>query len=544
MNNRIARNQVMLFLTIIIIVFFFYLLNLFTPENTDDYIYKFYFHDGHVDTTTRIKKIADIIHSQICHYQIWNGRSFVHAIVQLFTGIIGKNIFNPINTFVFLSFLLLLCKCGHCKITASSILVCLLFSLLFMPAFGVCFLMMTGSINYLWASVAILVFLLLLENRQNKPIAFSSITLVFVGILCGWTHEGITAPLSIGVFAYAIIYKRVFFKKETSILCLGFFIGVLMCALSPGTLGRAQIGEEANSTVLFMKLLSGITVMGKMRLFYILVFLLAIGKMQGIINIKKWIKNNILLTGGMIGSLGLIMLSGFTSSRAGIGLELFSMILIIKILPQLMQVLFSRRAAYPLFIISTILMAAMTFYNFKNYKEYKSLISQITQTDNYIIETQQANVPPFFTRFIVRPIDDEGGEYDNNFWDKGYNPVISSYFNRDSLIFLPSRFISDLNSNNYITFSDGDKLPFYAKRISAEEYEKEIKKITFNLRDAEKDDIPIFYRPFANKLNRYAASSIDAQKYTKVNIRGNYYLLVSKNSNIDWRVQNLIIKYE
>ena len=77
-----------------------YCLNVFTPLFSDDWHYAFIF-----GTHQRIDSIGDIFRSQYIHYFDFNGRSIVHFIVQLFDGILGKNVFNVFNALMFVAFL-------------------------------------------------------------------------------------------------------------------------------------------------------------------------------------------------------------------------------------------------------------------------------------------------------------------------------------------------------------------------------------------------------------------------------------------------------
>lgn len=85
----------------------FLILNILTPEYLDDYLYKYAFVNGKADTNYPIQTINDIIYSQINHYQAFNGRVLIHTFVQLFTGILGKGVFNLVNALVFTCFIAL-----------------------------------------------------------------------------------------------------------------------------------------------------------------------------------------------------------------------------------------------------------------------------------------------------------------------------------------------------------------------------------------------------------------------------------------------------
>lgn len=89
-------------LLIIISGIIFYILNHFTPLYSDDWHYNFIY-----GTFENINSLSDIIKSQYIHYFKVNGRFIPHFIVQLFDGILGKELFNIFNTIAFIFFLLL-----------------------------------------------------------------------------------------------------------------------------------------------------------------------------------------------------------------------------------------------------------------------------------------------------------------------------------------------------------------------------------------------------------------------------------------------------
>ena len=143
----------------------FGVLNFLTPQYHDDFVYKFMFEGGSVNYDHPVRSIGDIVASQVEHYHSVNGRSIVHFLVQLFTGLLGKTIFNLFNVIVFCAFIFLLKKQstgstrqeGDAKFCVSTLVTLVL--VLLMPRFKDTFLWMTGSINYLWSATAALGFL-------------------------------------------------------------------------------------------------------------------------------------------------------------------------------------------------------------------------------------------------------------------------------------------------------------------------------------------------------------------------------------------------
>ena len=182
-------------------------LNIFAPESRDDYPYKYQFVNGGADTNYAIEKVSDIFISQIEHYKVFNGRVIVHGVVQLFTGMLGKGVFNVINTMVLILLSYLLVKVFMCGFTVYKFILVNLLLLLLMPSFNDCFLWLTGSINYLWVSTAVVLYLYVLSKLQNKKLVTKYWIYGMFSIILGWTHEGIVFPLALSsLFCYLFIF--------------------------------------------------------------------------------------------------------------------------------------------------------------------------------------------------------------------------------------------------------------------------------------------------------------------------------------------------
>ena len=98
------------FLTVCALLFIgiaFYILNNAVPFRNDDYMYQFVFLTTcdyslptPVDIHRPITNISELFSSQYNHYMIMNGRCPVHFLVQLFCGILGKDLFKIYNTII------------------------------------------------------------------------------------------------------------------------------------------------------------------------------------------------------------------------------------------------------------------------------------------------------------------------------------------------------------------------------------------------------------------------------------------------------------
>lgn len=108
-------------------------------------------------------------------------------------------------------------------------------------------------------------------------------------------------------------------------------------------------------------------------------------------------------------------------------------------------------------------------------------------------------------------------------------------YGKERLAFLPSEFIKNvkLDKEAYSEFDINSKLPFYCKRLSDNE---EVKGVKFLLRKCNADEIPFYYRPFANRLARFSAKSVDCDKWAVQEVYGDRYVMITKNAMIDNRL--------
>ncbi len=508
----------------------FYIFNVLTPEVYDDYIYKFIF-ERNSDPETPVNTIEDICLSQYNHYFTANGRIIVHFIAQLFSGILGKNLFNTANAIVFCALLYYFYLSSNKNLMLLSISTFLLFA--FIPVFNETHLWMTGSINYMWSALIVLMFLYYFNRLKCKPIKWRMSILLILGVITGWFHEGVTFPLALGVVVYIIIYRKTIFRSAAIFLALGFVIGGFLCALSPGTIGRASINGDFSLT---SKLITGVYLFFKLKLVFILCILILFRKTVGLkMPVKVWVKENILVIVALISSFGIIF-SGHSTSRVLFGLEFFALILIIQFLFQIKFSKRKQRLFTTISVIGLIVIFGLTLpYSVKNYNESKSIITQIKAIDSYIIKTDETRVPDLLSRFVQAPLE-YNDCYVPLFWRNKY---IAKTYGKDSLVFIPRDLIEDikLNPSRYNHFYTEKEWPFYVKRVEGVSIPRSV---TFLLNETDFSSLPFYIRPFAHKMEKYTATEISAGKYGVNNLLGDNYLMVGKNWLIDNRVKKVV----
>lgn len=538
-NNQTStmKNRILVITTLLLIGIAFWVLNYLTPEYNDDYSYKFVW-----GNEKPIESIGDIFVSQYNHYFSMNGRSIVHFFVQLFTGILGKGVFNIINTIVFLSFVCIITR-FYSKITPSNLL--FIFSIIFLlyPIISETALWMTGSINYMWTSTFVCMFLYMIEKHKGEKLCTKYILWSIPCFLIGWTHEGLTFPLAVSLFIYVIINYRTIYKQAIFPLIIGFIIGSLICSFAPGMANRASKSNYTEVSTLISRIIPTIIYCVKLKAFDVLLLMTIVlsVKQKSVVWVKEFYIKNMIVVNALFFSIGLIFFSGCFYLRVATGIELFSIILILSLI-QYYNIPITRRLKIIVCTITCLLYSVIVYCSIGNYQEYKRIIAQIKQKQGTtIIPINEIN-PPFYVEvYILRFLDDTRAEMGNcYYYDNCWNRCIAATYGYDSIAFVPKIVYNDIinNSDKINDIRKQKDYPFYV--IPTDNIEGVTP--TFILKPTDFHQIPFYIRPVAHRMLRYTATEVPASQYGTINIKGREYFFVNRHDAIDDRVESISLK--
>ena len=502
----------------------FYMLMIFTPLFSDDWNYCFVF-----GTDRWIQSLGDIFVSQYNHYFLNNGRFIPHFFVQLFDGILGKGLFNIVNTIVFMVFIILLLRVKD-KTEWRLLPIVLALLLLLMPGFNNAFLWMSGACNYLWAAVLLLLFYRLLTRNEIDSRYYP--LLVLFGIVCGWTNEALIVGFVAGCLCYYLINRKELTFHRAALLA-GLIIGALFLTLAPGSIHRFFNGKEGvfSITGFTHQLLASLLAMDNLRLFPLLLltlFLLSVFKKIP----EGFFSENLLWFVAIGTSFVFVLLTGHQAAHSRFGIELFSLIIILRLLGH-----FSTPKSVIAIsgLAAGIVLALTLYFSYLNDREFKRCVAQIQSTQTGIIETDEVKWPSFFDRLIVRfkPSEKDDYYYFQSDW-------IDRYYGKGKLLFMPHRFMERI-SNDADAFDEFDvntDLPFYAKRTDVESVES----ASFHLSEPRKKDIPFLLRPVAGRMERYTAKEVKTNDLSMVTLPQGRFILVMKNHVIANRVESITVQ--
>ena len=247
---------------------FIYFLNVMTPLINDDYFAAFVWSEGvpingfMPGEAQRIIGFSDIFKSLKAYYFTWGGRLPGASPVSFFVWQ-GKNWFNPINALMFIFLIMGIYWLSH-EGTISldfnlSYVMGIFFSLwTFNCSFVDTCLWLSGSCNYLWMTVIIIVFLIPYVKNYFNSDSLSNSSYIFsagvflLGVLAGWSHETTTCWLLIVMCSYLFFCQKrhnLQLWKVTGFV--GLIIGYGLLILSPGNFSRLSLQTGASDAFLF-----------------------------------------------------------------------------------------------------------------------------------------------------------------------------------------------------------------------------------------------------------------------------------------------------
>ena len=514
-----------------------YLLNYFTPLRGDDYVYKFVFNQPNFDEGSDIlvKTFMDIINSQNYHYLHFNGRYITHIFLQLFTSIIGKGIFNIINSLVFILFIIFTTRLWSKKINLLNIIFTAGVIILFFPQFNETCLWMAGSINYLWTCCGISFLLYLINKLNNEIFTVKNLFLFFPALVIGNLHEGLTMPLAGSFVIFYLLNWRKFFKFSVSPIIFGFILGSCICSFSPGIINRANVYYSDLTSLLLLKLQSLLTLLCQLKAFYFYILLLFVIFLfnRNLNTILGFLKNNIIILMALIFSFLVMLISGVDYIRAAAGVEFYSIILILRLCS-----LLSKKTLYIMKSLvgelSLLILVLILPYSYKNYLNYINIIHSINLHSSSYIVYASPQIPKLISNYILNPIRTD------QINEEGFpNKSVAYLYNYSRIRFIPKVIDNYISQKNPLFVFEEQKdwlfyiLPVKEEKISYSPY--------FVLKKKMKEDYPFYIKPFY-KLDRFSAEEIIVNNFDTLDYYGKKFLIIYKSPLIEDRLIDIKLK--
>lgn len=249
-NNRlnIALISLLCVLAFGIMLFF----NMSTHLAADDFAYNFIFLDEGTDETgtfatgERLSDIGDVVQSMKAHYKQINGRVVVHFVVQVMM-LVGKPVFNVINSAMFVALLVLMylhCK-GKAKQHNATLFVMIALAVwCFAPGLGITVFWLDGSVNYLWGSVLRLAVLLpfryYYDSAQRAKTVPVTLAMAVASFFAGATNENTSAAFIGLCILFILLYRLKGYKLPVwgFVSLVGAVCGYMFMIFAPATFIR------------------------------------------------------------------------------------------------------------------------------------------------------------------------------------------------------------------------------------------------------------------------------------------------------------------
>lgn len=451
-------------ITGILLLAYFYALNVMEPLFADDFAYSFIF-----ATDTKVTSLLDIFQSLHVHYFTWGGRLVAHFFGQLFL-LLGKPIFNIMNAIMMVLLIgTILCfvrlRMMNRVQDVGSLLAVVILCWFGLPNFGETSIWLIGSVNYLWTTVFIMLFLfpyryLAVEKPMLKDNYLIGVCMALLGFLAGMTNEN-TGSIACMLVAILYVYlKWIKSKKLPNWFYtggIGVFLGFATMIVAPGNNKRSEAINYHAPLLQRLKdyahNLEGALIEQK-YLLLVLAILLVIN-IFALIYFKAWKlkKENVyfailfMFAGFM--SFFIMIASPIFPIRASYGGAAFLIVACLFLIENLnIELKFSRVQA-AIVVVFTVVMLISMFSAFKGYvqlnRENTARIATVNENKN---KNNYDIILPLFTdgnRYVfVRDIEDQQFAY---YFNKYYGlssviaedqAVLDALENKDTLYGLPS----------------------------------------------------------------------------------------------------------
>lgn len=242
--KKFFSDQLSIVLASVLLFLCMYALNHFFPITLDDWTYSLI--DG------RRVTFSDILPYQYAHYFGWGGRSVVHSIAQIMlaSGVFWGDLINSIGYLFLVVTIYYICNKGNTKNASLFIGINLLIWFL-TPSLIENIFWITGSANYMWGTLLILLLIsfyssVYLTNKSSDGWG-KRVSLLFLGILAGWTNENMAVAMIffVVVLMFLMKYEKQKLPKWMIWGLIGAVIGCAVMLLAPGNYVR-NAGELTN----------------------------------------------------------------------------------------------------------------------------------------------------------------------------------------------------------------------------------------------------------------------------------------------------------
>lgn len=414
----------------------FLILNIVFPLYSDDWSYSFIF--GSKD---KISSISDIFYSQYVHYFTWGGRVVAHTIAQ-FLLLMNPYVADFLNAFIYTLLIYLIYVISVKSYRLNNFFLILIISLLvllFVPEIIETTIWITGSANYLWTCVLLLIYIrpfifnIYLSGKQKG----NSFIFLLYGVIVGCTNENTSFSLIIISLILLFYYRKKYTNIPTWAIVgtIGVIIGFSIMILSPGNFIRKDVvaAEQMGHTITFTKRIFDIVFI-YIRLIspitFIYLFVLTIYLINNVArDVRDIFCSVIFVAMGHI-SVFIMLLSPVFPDRAAFGSVIFILIGMCILINKIS--LTSTTIKYPFIALMFMLILISSYKFYFLYNDVKSQKIIMNEINNIVDLSNNQDIIIKKEDIAHRPINVVEFSSDSTFW---LNKSYAKYKNINTFVF-------------------------------------------------------------------------------------------------------------
>ena len=387
---------------------------------------------------------------------------------------------------------------------------------------------MSGAFNYLWVGVLLLLFNYLIE-KETLP-SWTHLPLLLFGIICGWSNEALAIGLGGAYFLYFAFHRKRLLRHRVFMLA-GFFLGMLFLVFAPSAINRAM-----TASVREFSLIDRLVNMQNLRLFFVLLLLLCVKTAFGKLSFREWVRKEQVFILATLISFAFILFTGFFYSHSRYGIEMFSLILILRLID------WNRVGRIPVTIANVVVLAFAVYaltVSARCDDVAKEELACVEAGETIIPTTDVIAPSSYLRRFVldyyglgIKDGIDEIKYYGEDDWIPNYYG-----FENRFVCFLPKILIDDVQKNYdaYQQFHTLKYLPFYAMRLKPGQTAW---RAEFVYGPSKTDTWPWPLNRLLAKVNDEVGSEILPVQFVKINGE-RYVLVLKKRSSQDNRLKEI-----
>lgn len=350
-----------------------------------------------------IRTVGDVISSQYNHYFYGNGRSIAHAVEQLFTGVIGVNVFYLFNTLVFVFAIVMFVRKYMCRQYYLSWLLAIVMFLYLFPYPSKLWFSINLAPNYLSPIFWSLILIYQWDKLREKEGEVSKVVLwtaPLVGLLAGWSNEAFAIPIAGGFFLYYIFnVKKVNPRALLSLIPL--WVGTAIMVFSPGNISRFMKSSGEGGGKLMEVVQNAGDNLLQLKLFWLLLIVVvafAIFNRKRLVSVVK--EHVVIAIAFVIGLLfGLVANTAYHSFT---GIEFFAMILSCSLIAPLIEKLRHKTVVAVVLTLAFCVHQKMIVDAEKTQVEMqRALISEFTSNRDGVVLYDNSYITPWVKPFVT-----------------------------------------------------------------------------------------------------------------------------------------------